>query len=197
MKAMLLGGLGAAAIGTGVYNLSMDTNTGENVYEMSQSSAISMLSETPLPIGYGPFSAGNVEADVASNNALEWSSGDADDGLTCRAETTSVGTDQVSVKAYCQSNSDSTLTSMNTMVEIKNMEFREFVDATLTGRKYDKAKIDMAKMRITAVSIPTMANDASKLKDEFTQAAVEADETISDAAADAELLAAENESPAE
>ncbi len=197
MKQILLGGLGMAAVGTGIYNFSMDSNTGENVYEMSQSEALSVLSDTPLPIGYGPFSAGNVEAATAGNSVLEWSTDDPEDGLSCRAETSSEGTDQVRVKAYCQSEGDSTQSLANTMIEIKNLEFREFVDSTLTGRKYDKAKIDMAAMRITAVSIPKIANDAKKLTGEFTEAAIEAEETISDASADAELNTSEAEINAE
>lgn len=180
MKEILFGGIAAAAVGGGIYYFPSGFDSGTNLYQMKQNEAISMLADAPIPVGYGPFSGGDVETTLPEDGVVAWSVIDSDAEPMCRAEIADASEGQVSVTAFCGGHSSPMGATSEVANELQNTKFREFVDSILTRRKYDKAKIERAAIGTVITNMPKMQRDAAQMQKTFSETESEEEDYSTD-----------------
>lgn len=184
MKEVILGGMAIAAVGGGVYYFPSDTGSGTSIYSMTEGDAITKLADAPIPVGYGPFPGGDIETMLPENGVVEWGVADSDGEALCRAEVSSEGKGKIRVTSYCNGGSSQMSAVNDVASELKNAEFREFVDAILTGRPYDRAKMRNASIGTVLTNMPKMQSDAARMQHEFSKMESEEEEDYVSEAAD-------------
>jgi hypothetical protein len=142
------------------------SNGNANVYDMSASAAAEKLIAAEIPAN-GPFGNLEASAEQTSETSILWSAVGSHAMIQCEALITSLGAEQVKVTGDCGNVAAPSSGAANSALkDMHTVAFKEFLDATLSGRAYDSAGVNAASTIEVAKHYPEMVGDALKMNRE-------------------------------